>query len=62
MQALHLEVLVLDVLVRPAHIDASTHFVGTFLWDGEEGAPEAVSGLRRGLLDGADLDIVPESG
>ena len=61
-QALHHEVLVPDVLVRPAQIDASTHFVGTFLQDGEEGALEAIGGLRRELLDGADLDIVLESG
>jgi hypothetical protein len=61
-QALYLEVLVLDVLVRPAQIDASTHFVGTFLRDREEGAPKAVGGLWRELLDGADLDIVLESG
>ena len=61
-QALHLEVLVPDVLVRSVQIDASTHFVGTFLRDREEGAPEAVGGLRRELLDRADLDIVLESG
>ena len=61
-QALHLEVLVPDVPVWPALIDASTHFVGTFLRDGEEGAPEAVGCLRRELLDEADLGIVLESG
>ena len=43
-QALHLEVLVLDVLVRLAQIDASTYFVGTFLRDSEEVALEAISG------------------
>ena len=58
----NLEVLVPDVLVWPTQIDASTHYVGTFLRDGEEGAPEAVGGLQRELLDGADLDIVLESG
>ena len=61
-QAPHLEVLVPDVLVRPVQIDASTHFVSTFLWDREEGALEAVGGLWRELLDGADLDIVLEGG
>ena len=59
-QALHLEVLVPDVLVWPARIYASTHFVGTFLRDGEEGALEAVGGLQRKLLDRANLDVVLE--
>ena len=61
-QALHLEVLVPDVLVQPAQIDASTHFVGAFLWNREEGAPETISGLWRELLDRADLDVVLKSG
>ena len=61
-QAPHLEVLVPDVLVRPALIDASAHFVGTFLRDGGEGALKAVGGFRRELLDEADLDIVLEGG
>ena len=61
-QALHLEVLVPDELIRLAQIDASARFVCTFLWDGEEGAPGAVSGLQRVLLDGADLDIVLKGG
>ena len=61
-QALHLEVLVPDVLVWPTQIDASTHYVGTFLRDGEEGALEAVGDISRELLDGADLDLVLESG
>ena len=51
-----------DVLVPPAEIGASTHFVGTFLQDGEEGAPKAVRGLERELLDKADLGIVLKSG
>ena len=61
-QALHSKVLVPNVLVRPSKIDASMHFIYTFLRDGEEGALEAVGGLRRELLDGADLEIMPESG
>ena len=43
-QALHLEELAPDVLVGRAQIDASTHFVGIFLRDGEEGAPKAAGG------------------
>ena len=44
-QALYLEVLVLDVLVGSAEINASPHLVGALLRNGEEGAPEAVGGL-----------------
>ena len=46
-QPLHLEVLISDVRNWHAKIDTSMHFVGTFLWDREEGALEAVSGLQR---------------
>ena len=44
-QALHLEVLVLDVPVGSAEIDASPHPVGALLQNLEEGALEAIRGL-----------------
>ena len=44
-QALHLEVLVLDVLVGSTEIDASLHLVCALLQNREEGRPKAVGGL-----------------
>ena len=61
-QVLHLEVLVPDALVWLAQIDASAHFVGTFLRDGDQGALEAFGGLLRELLERADLEVVLKGG
>ena len=44
-QALHLKVPVLDVLVGSSKIDASLHLAGALLQNREEGAPKAVRGL-----------------
>ena len=38
-QPLHLEVLVLDALVRATEVDTSSHLVGAFLGHWEEGRP-----------------------
>ena len=38
-QPLHLEVLVLDALVRATEVDTSSHLVGPFLGNREEGRP-----------------------
>ena len=45
MKPLDLEVLVTNVQVGPAEIDASPHLASTFLRDREEGRPKAMGGL-----------------
>ena len=46
-QPLHLEVLVLDALVRATKVDTSSHLVGALLGHREEGRPMTICRVRR---------------
>ena len=57
----HLEVLVLDALVRPPQVDTTSHLACAFLGHREEGRPKAVRGVRRQNPNGLDIEIMLQS-